>query len=198
MEVLDRRSALGLGLAAATGLALLPKYVAAQTSGDEWEIHLSIYRNLRNREVGEPDDGPMAWDAHRKRRQAVHEVLSDPAYDVRSWGETDDTVRPHEVVTIIVIVSRRIGTALVPFIAEVVGDALKDMAKDKIKDAIQVTAGLLSNLYSQKQAKQIGDFSLELPDGSRIRVGLDGGITVVWANRKVLSYPPDWKPTPSP
>ena len=189
MEDLDRRSALGLGLAAATGLAL-PNRVAAQTSGpaDEWEIRLLVYRDLSNRSVGEPDDGPMAWDAHRKRGRAVHEALSDPAYDVRSWGETDDEVRPHELVIIMVII-RGIGTALVSgFIAEVIRDTLKDVAKDEIRDAIKAAGGLLSNLYSKTQAQQIGDFWLELPDGSRIQVDRNATVTVVLANGKVQSY----------
>jgi hypothetical protein len=201
MGVLDRRSALGLGLAAATRLAL-PNFVAAQTSGaeaGEWEIQLSIYRDLSNRNAGESDEGPMAWDAHKRRRNAVHEILSDPAYDVQSWGETDDEVRPHELVKIIVTVSRRIGPTLVSgFIEYVITDTLKDAVKDEIKDAIKATGELLSKLYSAMKAKQIGDFWLELPDGSRIQVDLNGGIAVDWVNGKIESYPPGWKPTPSP
>ena len=44
------------------------------------DIQPWVYRDFENRRVGEPDDGPLAWEAHRARDQALREVLSDPGF----------------------------------------------------------------------------------------------------------------------
>jgi hypothetical protein len=139
-------------------------------------IKLSVYRDLSNRVVGEPDDGPLARRAHKFRGQALHAVLDDPAFRISSWGDTDDE-EPHELVEVTAVVVGALkvaaGTAIGMFVAEI----LKDVAKDTLKAAV---VKLVEGLYKRMKGKNraIQDFYLELNKGVTIHVQPDGAVNL--------------------
>ena len=83
-------------------------------------IELHVYRDLSNRIAGEPDDGPMAREAHRRRAQALHDELK--AFNVTDWGLTDDK-KTHELVALIIgfLAAPAVKAAVVPALAFVGG-----------------------------------------------------------------------------
>lgn len=65
------------------------------------EINIYVYRDLSNRLAGEPDDGPMAWAAHKERRLVIADTFADPAFKIEKNVDAEDETRTHELAEII-------------------------------------------------------------------------------------------------
>ena len=92
-------------------------------------------------------------------------ALDDPAYRVQSWGDTRDE-EPHELVTVALAVlaspkATAAGGVLLGFMASTLADAFKSATADAIKD-------LAGKLYKFVRRKELSDFTVSVPSGSRI------------------------------
>jgi hypothetical protein len=149
------------------------------------ELTLLVYRDFSNRAAGEPDDGPLAWRAHRERQVVLTEALPAGAFR-RSPSVADDTARPHEL-------------------AEVVAEVLKDPTAGVLLSAaalyvLKVLLGQVDELVAKGVAfafdrlasafgrKRIGDFAIKLHDGSSVTVDPDSIVTLVFKGGKVEAF----------
>lgn len=67
--------------------------------GKAARIEVKVYRRLDNQDLGLSDDSPEAWELHRRRAKALHDILDNqPGLRVVNWDRTDDTERAHEWV----------------------------------------------------------------------------------------------------
>ena len=157
---------------------------------DDPVFSLHVYRDLSNRQAGQPDDGPMAREAHERRKTALHAALDGSGFEVRNWGETDDK-NPHELASLILT---SIGTAVVaagsvlgPIAYQLLLDALKDAARDSIKNAlVGLTERLIS--YMRAKPKAVQDFWINAPNGMMIRVDPDERIVVRLASGETKTF----------
>lgn len=148
-------------------------------------IKLSVYRDLSNRAAGEPDDGPMAWAAHRERRKILEEVLGDDAFAVEDWGVTKDEQRPHELADLIIDIVKDatpVGVALA-----VGTQVLKLIAKPFEKKIDAAVQKIFGRLFDAFRKKRIGDFTMTLPDGTRVQCPPGAKIVVTLPDGKTLT-----------
>jgi hypothetical protein len=134
---------------------------------DRHVIHLNVYRNLKNRALGSPDDGPLAWEAHSERRKILEELLTDDAFEVRDWGQTKDEESTHELVEIAIDIIRDptlTGVAVTAGLA-----ILKLLAKPLEKKLEAAVQRLFGRLFVSFREKKIGDFWITLPDGTMLK-----------------------------
>jgi hypothetical protein len=133
------------------------------------EIKLEVYRRLDNRFEGFSDDSPLALELHNRRKSALHDVLDgEKSIKVLSWGDTDDK-ESHELVELVLVplASAFFTYAIVPSL-KYVGEKLAEKAIDQ--GTSEVTTWLISKLRPQQESNKILDFTITLPDGTRIRV----------------------------
>jgi hypothetical protein len=131
------------------------------------EFKLWVYRRLDNRSKGLPDDSPLALELHNRRKSALHDALDHgDGWRVTEWGNTDDT-RPHEWVELVLaaISSPQVQALAIP--------ALAFIGRELTKSAVSTTAAegvkaLIARLRPKQDKKEILDFSIHLPDGTRI------------------------------
>jgi hypothetical protein len=130
---------------------------------------LGIRRRLDNRFEGESDDSPRALELHNRRKNALHAILDgNSAIRVEHWGATDDS-RPHEYVELLLSAATPavFEYAIVPGVTWL-GLKLAEKAFDTgVSEAIK---SLVARLITKQETKQILDFMIQLPDGTRITV----------------------------
>jgi hypothetical protein len=125
-------------------------------------IKLTIGRRFDNREKGESDDSPLAWELHRKRGQILHEELEkDPTWTVVSWGETDDTKRTHEDVTVLLELAEAAKTVAFGFAGAVLYKVLEDTVVDAVKK-------LIKKFVLRLRKKEVRRAYAELPNGATV------------------------------
>ena len=150
-------------------------------------ISLRVYRDLTNRRVGEPDNGPLARDAHRRRAVALHEDLK--GLDVKKWGQTDDA-NPHELVEVIVgvLALPAAKVALAPAVA-FLGTVLAESGKAALGTIVThfVTKGLER---MRKPKKDYEDFTV-IVGGRSIIVGQDSTLRIQLPNGKWVTLASD-------
>jgi hypothetical protein len=92
-------------------------------------------------------------------------ALDDPAYRVESWGDARDE-EPHELVAVALTIigspkAAAAGGVLLGFMGSALADAFKSATADAIKD-------LAGKLYKLVRRKELSDFTVSVPSGSRI------------------------------
>jgi hypothetical protein len=152
-------------------------------------VRLGVYRRLDNRFENLADDSPRALELHNRRREALHSVFDQISeIQVVAWGETDDA-RPHEFVELgIAGVAGAVFTyALVPGL-QWLGKKLAEKAVDTALSELAKT--VVAKLRPKQEAKQLLDFQVTLPDGTRISVDppdRSATITIAFKDGKVSS-----------
>lgn len=154
-------------------------------------IVLLVYRRLDNRFENLSDDSPRALELHNRRRDALHSVFDDASeVKVVAWGDTDD-VRPHEIVELSLA-----GVAGAAFTYAIV-PGLQWLAKKLAEKAVDTTLSelakaVVAKLRSKQEAKQLLDFEISMPDGTRISVDPpdrdDATITIAFKDGKLSSF----------
>lgn len=147
-------------------------------------IKLTIGRRFDNRERGESDDSPLAWELHRKRSQVLHEELEkDPAWRVVSWGETDDTKRTHEDVTVVLELAEAAKTVALSFAGAVLYRVLEDTVVEAVKK-------LIKKFVSRLRKKEVTRAYVELPNGATVEwtsPGYENDVDIWLTSRVSLS-----------
>jgi len=152
-------------------------------------IVVGIYRRLDNRLEGLDDNSPRALELHNRRKEALHDAFdTDPAMRVTNWGDTDSATS-HELVDIAVAAaaSATFHYAIVPgmtWLAQKIAEKAVDTALGEFAKAI------VSKLRGKQDAKQIQDFSLNLPDGTSINIDApdqSATMTIVFRDGKTES-----------
>jgi arginine utilization protein RocB len=162
----------------------------------ERTIHMYVYRDLRNRQVGEPDDGPLAWKAHRAREQAIREALANTAFNVKLSEEVTDNERSHELAEVVVtVVAHPTTQAIMTGAAIYVGKVIATQIDEMMGNAV---AQIIEKFIERFRKKTIGDFWLTLPDGSRVAVNPNSDIKISLKNGKVISFNSDSPPSDLP
>jgi hypothetical protein len=152
-------------------------------------VLLGVYRRLDNRFENFADDSPRALELHNRRRDALHSVFDDISeIEVRNWGDTDDA-RPHEFVELSLAgVAGAVFTyAIVPGL-QWLGEKLAEKAVDTALSELAKT--VVAKLRPKQEAKQLLDFQITLPGGTRISVDPPdraATITVAFKDGKVSS-----------
>jgi hypothetical protein len=152
-------------------------------------VLLGVNRRLDNRFENLPDDSPRAIELHNRRRDALHSVFDDISeIEVRSWGDTDDT-KPHEFVELSLagVVGAVFTYAIVPGL-QWLGKKLAEKAVDTALS--ELAKAVVAKLRPKQEAKQLLDFQVTLPDGTRIFVDPPdraATITIAFKDGKVSS-----------
>jgi hypothetical protein len=152
-------------------------------------VLLGVYRRLDNRFENLADESPRALELHNRRRDALHSVFGDiREIEVLKWGDTDD-VKPHEFVELSLAgVAGAVFTyAIVPGL-QWLGKKLAEKAIDTALSELAKT--VVAKLRPKQEAKQLLDFQITLPDGTRISVDPPdrmATITIVFKDGKVSS-----------
>ncbi|HEY2028899.1 MAG TPA: hypothetical protein VGH20_06790 [Myxococcales bacterium] len=130
------------------------------------QVTLTVYRNLDNRLKGEPDNGQLAWTAHRDRLDVLRDILSDDAFPVSAWGGANDTATTHEVVDVVIdIVKDPTSHGVALAAATLVLKILTKPLEDRIERAVQELFGRLLMAFRKQM---IGNFAITFPDGVAI------------------------------
>jgi hypothetical protein len=137
---------------------------------------LTVYRDFANRAAGEPDDGSLAWRAHLERQKVLEEAFSDDVFAVRDWGVARDPGRPHELAQLVIDLVKEPTAAGVAFGAGAV--AIKLLLKPLEKRLEAAVEQLYSRLFAAFRRKRIGDFAIEIEDGTVLACRPDGKIAV--------------------
>lgn len=130
---------------------------------------LRVFRRLDNRLEGLSDDSPRALELHKLRKEALHSVLDgDPVIRVTDWGKTDD-LRPHERVEI------ALGAPATAVFQYPVVPALEWLGRKLAEKGVDTACGelaksIVAKLIPKQEAKQLLDFTIELPDGTQVGV----------------------------
>jgi hypothetical protein len=157
-------------------------------------LHVWVYRNLENRRRGEPDDGSLAWQAHRERERVLREAVEELELTA-DWDAAralTDQKRPHELAELVVefvkepTVAKAVGAGAAYVIA-LVGQQL-DQALGNL------VGRLFGKLFSAFKEKRTADFWLELPDGSRVQVDANGTARLTFKNGKLVTFQTDSPP----
>ena len=134
------------------------------------QLFLGVYRRLDNRFEGIPDDSPRGFELHTRRKNALHDVFDgEHTVAVVDWGQTDDA-RSHEFVELSVV-----GVVAPALFQYAVVPGLKYVAEKLAQKAVEESAAqlvkwVISKLRPKQQAKELLDFEIRLPDGTRISV----------------------------
>ena len=132
-------------------------------------LALVVYRRLDNRFEGLSDNSPRALELHNRRKDALHAVLDgDPIIRVTDWGLTDDS-RPHEFAEI------ALGAAATAVFQYAIVPGVKWLGLKLAEKAVDTALGelakaIVAGLRPKQEAKQILDFIITLPDGTKIAV----------------------------
>jgi hypothetical protein len=150
------------------------------------QLKLEVYRRLDNRFENLPDDSPRAIELHKRRAAALHEVFdSTAAVQVLDWGDTDDGAS-HELVELVVSGTLAAAAVLTPIAVPALTSLGKKLAEKAIDQASsEAVKAIISWLKPKQEEKKILDFTLVLPDGTRITIPPPDGparIIVTFAN----------------
>jgi hypothetical protein len=159
------------------------------------EIHVWVYRDFENRRAGEPDDGALAWKAHRERESALREALDDPGLSVTWSPAMTDRQRPHELAEVVVdVLAHPSVHAVLLGAAGYVGKVLASQVDKVFGDAV---GNLFGKLVDRFKKKRIGDFWIECPDGTRIAVDPNGSVNMSFKDGKLVTFGLDSADGPS-
>lgn len=153
-------------------------------------VMLGVYRRLDNRFENQADDSPRALELHNLRRDALHSAFDgENEISVVAWGDTDD-VNPHEFVELSLAgVAGAVFTyAVVPGL-QWLGKKLAEKAVDTALSELVKT--IVARLRPKQEAKQLLDFQISLPDGTKISVDppdRDATITISFKDGKASSF----------
>jgi hypothetical protein len=153
-------------------------------------ITLGVYRRFENRFEGLPDDSPRGLELHVRRRDALHAVLDgERGIQVLAWGGTDDA-QSHEFVelTLASVAGVVFTHAVVPGL-QWLGKKLAEKAVDTALSELAKT--LVAKLRPKQDAKQVLDFVITMPDGTRIAVDppdRNATITISFKDGAVSSF----------
>ena len=153
-------------------------------------LTLGVYRRLDNRLADLPDDGPLALELHIRRRDALHAAFdTESGIEVMNWGGTDDA-NSHEFVELSLAgVAGAVFTyAVVPGITWL-GKKLAEKAVDTAMS--ELAKIVVAKLRPKQDAKQVLDFAITLPDGTRIVVDpadRSASISISFKDGKVASF----------
>lgn len=155
-------------------------------------LKLHLYRDLSNRIAGEPDDGPMAWSAHRERLKVIQQLSADPCFAIEDWGDANDEEQTHELVEVLLkIIEEPTAQAITLGAAVYVGKVIAAQVDKILGRAVGRLFDRLCNAFKQKKT---GDFWITLPDESKIRVDASAKVTVTIKDGKTISYHVDSPP----
>ncbi len=156
------------------------------------EVTLHVYRDLSNRNAGEPDDGPMAWSAHRERLRVLKEALEDPAFQVSNWGVANDEGQTHELAEFVVKIMQEptIQVAMMGA-AAYAGKVIAAQVDKLVGHGVEK---ILDRLLSALKLKKIGDFWITLSDGSHLQVSPNSQVRISIRGGKVIEYHVDSPP----
>jgi hypothetical protein len=132
-------------------------------------ITLGVYRRLDNRFEGLSDNSPRALELHNLRKDALHAVFDgDRVIEVTDWGDTDDSVA-HEYVEVAVAAAATavFQYAIVPGV-KWLGTKLAEKAIDTALG--ELAKAIVAKLRPEQETKKLLDFTIRLPDGTRIAV----------------------------
>jgi hypothetical protein len=125
-------------------------------------LRLTIGRTFANRKHGLPDDSPEAWDEHRRRADALHaELASSGPWRVASWGDTDDQVRTHEFVEIVLEVAAAAG----PYVALQFANHVITLVANELVAPLKE---LISRTARRVRSGDLGSVAITLPDDTNI------------------------------
>ena len=151
------------------------------------KVTLAIYRDLSNRIAGEPDDGPIAWKAHRKRPRVIEDVFADKSFrKSKTDGRAEDTSSTHELAELVIEIVKEPTvqialSATAVYIGKVVAKQFDDIVGRGVRHLFQ-------KLYKAFTGKKIGDYWITLPDDSRIVVAPDSQITITLRGGKPVNF----------
>ncbi len=155
-------------------------------------IKLHLYRDLSNRLVGELDDGPMAQDAHDRRRAFLGLLDKEPGIAVRDMGVAAATDRPHELADILIEIAKDPTVHLaLSGAALYVGKVVAAQIDKALGNAV---AKLFDKLLSGFRSKETGDFWIELSDGSEITLTSDATVQITVKGGRMESFNVDASP----
>jgi hypothetical protein len=147
------------------------------------------YEEPDNRETDHTDSSPMAWALHQLRAAVLHEELdSDPGgFRVVDWGATDDAVRTHEEIEVVVDLVRAVASsaptdAILGWIGGVLSSALSSAAVEAVRRLIhrlkhRQERGLIDNFRVLADGRELvrifpsaerGDVTVTTSDGRRL------------------------------
>jgi hypothetical protein len=154
----------------------------------EQRIRIGVYRRLDNRSEGFEDDSPRALQLHNLRRDALHSALgSDADWQVLDWGQTDDT-NSHEHVELLVTSAAQVFHYLaVPGLLWLGKKLAEKLVDETVSEFVK---SILAKLWPKQESKQIQDFSINLPDGTSLRLDppdMGGTLTVNFADGSLQS-----------
>ncbi len=149
------------------------------------EIAICVYRDLSNRLAGEPDDGPMAWAAHRERRRVIADILADPSLKSEK-NEAEDETRTHELTETIIQIYNEptthiVLTAAALYVGKVVAKQIDDVAGRGVRYVFQ-------KLLDVFKKKKIADYWITLPDNSKVAVQRDAQVVITFKDGKVIEF----------
>ncbi|ANW03122.1 hypothetical protein LMTR13_26260 [Bradyrhizobium icense] len=142
-------------------------------------MRIWVYRDLSNRLANEPDDGEMAWDAHRLRRKTLHELLdADSDFEVLEWDPNFDDEKSTHECGLLVLALNWLGFTTVPgalhaFLISV----LQGVAVEVV---IRGTGKLIAKLDPRMRTKEIGDAYIQLADQHKYTCGLTVQSRYIW------------------
>ena len=133
-------------------------------------LTLAVFRRLDNRFEGLSDDSPRALELHNRRKEALHDAFDgDLVIRVTNWGKTDDA-RPHEEVDVDLVVQAAAAVFHYAIVPGVKWLGLK-LAEKGIDTALgEIAKAIVAKLRPKQEAKELLDFVLTLPDGTKIAV----------------------------
>ena len=132
-----------------------------------------------------------------RRKAALHDVLDEQdAPTVLDWGHTDDS-QPHEYVELIIEGAKiALKYVIVPGL-KFVAEKLAEKGIDE--GSSEIVKWFISKLRPKQESRQILDFLIELPNGTKIRVdppGENAQIRINFADGTVSSI--DYERNTSP
>lgn len=116
----------------------------------------------------DPENSQVAWDEHRRRAAALHEILdANPDLRVIDWGDTDDRTRTHESVQVIIDALAG-GAGAAAAVGLTFGKVVLEVA---IEEALQQPVRrLIRRLIGKQKAGEITFVSLTMKDGTTIHL----------------------------
>jgi hypothetical protein len=132
------------------------------------EYRLDVERTLDNRLKLDDwqDQSPLAWEEHRRRAAVLHELFDDDGdWRVTDWGDTEDQERTHELVRLALEWLQQAGPGIATFVALDFG---KTALAEVEKSALAGIRRLIKRLVRRQVKKEVGPFTLFLPNGGHV------------------------------
>ncbi len=128
-----------------------------------------------------------------KRRRIIEDLLADEAFrKSKTDHNAEDETRTHELAEFVIEILKE-PTAQIVFSAAAgyIGTVLAKQFDDLVSRGVR---HLFQKLYKAFKAKKIGDYSITLPDGSRLVVAPDSQVAITLRGGKPISFHSDSPP----